>query len=178
MTKNHTKSERSHIIHKTIFIGGCILFLFAFLGDYIFKLFGISLASFQIAGGILIITNGFYMMQAKQSPTRFSSTDHLEMIDREDIAVFPLATPLLVGPGTISTSILIMSSDHSVFYVAIFILAALTALAASYFVLRLTEPIMKHVGQMGLNLITRLMGIIICAVAVEFIIKGIRSFFI
>jgi len=156
-----------------------ILLVSVWMGDLILKLFGISIEAFQAGGGILILLMSIHMLQAKQSPMKQTERENKELSEAEiksmlSIAVVPMAIPLMAGPGTISFSI-IQGAELStmpggrLILSGIVILVALTALVT----LILAEPIGKKLGETGLNIATRLMGMLLAAIGVQMIAHGL-----
>lgn len=171
LTENYSHKERLVICRKAVLISLGILLLFAVTGTKIFSLFGISIPAFRIAGGILLLMLGIAQLSAEQK--RVKSEEETESKIRDDVSIFPLATPLLAGPGAISTVILHSSNPFPgslALYAAIFV-----ALLVTYFSLRAAPLIFKIMGRTGLNLFTRIMGVILTAIAVQFIIDGVTG---
>lgn len=154
-----------------------ILLLALLTGEAFLRFFGISIASFRVGGGILILLMSISMMHAKMSSVRQSEEERLDVEDRRTVAVVPLGTPLLAGPGAISTVILYAQRYSSVGHYAILAceicLLALITLA----VFRAAPIIAAFLGKTGINVVTRIMGLIMAAVAVEFIANGLKQLF-
>lgn len=153
-----------------------ILLISAYSGNYLLDFFGIDIDSFRVAGGILLLLMSVHMLQAKISTVKTNENEQSEAVEKEDVAVVPLAIPLLAGPGSISTVILFSSTmpgflDKIVLGVII-IMAALLILPT----LILSKPIGQRLGATGLNIATRIMGLILAAISVKFILEGILHF--
>jgi multiple antibiotic resistance protein len=158
----------------TVFI---VLIVSAFLGDKILSFFGINIPSFQVGGGILLMLIAISMMHGKQSGTRQTPEEAQSMSEREVIAIVPLSIPLLAGPGAISNIILVAQQNssflgHVSLIAPIFIIAIII-----WFVLRLSVGISNKLGTIGINIVTRLMGLILAAMAVEFVAHGLIGLF-
>jgi len=150
------------------------LALFAAVGDWIFKILGISLGAFQIAGGLLLFLLAVDMLRAERSRQRSTAEEEHEGVDKPDISLFPLTIPMLAGPGSISTVMLLMSRvEHYWHYGVIMGSITLTAIG-SYYVLRGASWLEKHLGQTGINVMQRVMGLILAAIAVQFVVDGVR----
>lgn len=175
LTERFGVAERQAIRNKATLIATLLLMMFAATGLGVFKLFGITLPAFQIAGGILLL--GFGLSQLNRTRVRMTDSEQEENLARDDISIFPLATPLIAGPGAISTVVLYSSKAESAFRVVNLILAIALVMIASHFVLKAAPLIYRVLGKTGLNLLTRLMGIIVSAIAVQFIINGIKASF-
>ena len=139
--------------------------------DGFFELFGITLPAFQIAGGLLLLTLG--LSQQNNSRRKVSNEEQDESLHRDDISVFPLATPMLAGPGAISTVILLASAAGSVLRLAELIAAIVVCMVITAVVLTSSQYLVRVLGKTGLNLLSRVMGIVLTAVAVQFILNGI-----
>jgi|GEM_PF-9513 multiple antibiotic resistance protein len=156
---------------------GIILLVVLFSGEAILRFFGISVDSFRVGGGILILLMAISMLNAKMGNVRQTKEEELDSAERDNVAVVPLGTPLLAGPGAISTVILYAqrypSPLHYIYLmVAIVLLACLIAC-----LFRLAPAITRLFGKTGINIVTRLMGLIMAAMGVEFIASGLRHLF-
>ncbi|MFA7561944.1 MAG: NAAT family transporter [Methanoculleus sp.] len=156
-----------------------ILLLFTFTGGWILQLFGISIEAFRIAGGILLFGIGMDMVYAKTSRTQMTATEKYEGHDADDIAVMPLAIPMIAGPGAITSVIVLMNEamDMSIATLAIVPLAAVTAVGITYYMMRHADIIVQRIGQREYRAANRLMGMLLIAIAVQFILIGIRTAF-
>lgn len=176
ITANESKTQRKQTIKKTTIAVIIILLLSAYFGNYLLGFFGININSFRIAGGILLLLMAINMLQAKNPPTKTNMVEQDEAIEKEDVSVVPLAIPLTAGPGTISSVILFSSSMHSfVDKTALGVIVVLASLTI-WPILTLSESIGERLGATGLNVATRIMGLILAAIAVQFIIEGILAF--
>ena len=173
ITEKLNYKEQLAVCRKAGLIATCLLLAFAFSGTSIFKLFGISLPAFQIAGGILLLLLGIAQLNANRR--RVKQEEQTESLEREDVSVFPLATPLLAGPGSISTVVLLSSELKSVAAYVVLSLAIICALLATYFLLRFAPLLFRLLGTTGLNLLTRIMGILLTAIAIQFILNGLSD---
>lgn len=173
ITEKLTHKEQLAVCKKAGLIATAILLAFAFTGTSIFKLFGISLPAFQIAGGILLLLLGIAQLNANRQ--RVKLEEKTESLEREDVSVFPLATPLLAGPGSISTVVLLSSDLTSLSAYVVLVLAIICALLATYMFLRFAPLLFRVLGTTGLNLLTRIMGILLTAIAIQFIINGLSE---
>lgn len=173
MTEKLMKEEQKAVCLKAALVSTLVLLTFTFTGLKLFNLFGISLPAFQIAGGLLLLILG--ISQLNSSRRRVQPDEAKESLEKEDISIFPLATPLIAGPGAISTVVLQSSqlTDFPQFFTLGF--AVLAAVFSTYLTLRFATRLFRFLGQTGLNLLTRIMGIILTAVAVQFIINGLTE---
>jgi len=168
------RARTAKIVTITVFI---VLSVSAFIGDKILNFFGISIPSFQVGGGILLMLIAISMMHAKQSGTRQTPEEAQTLAEREAIAIVPLSIPLLAGPGAISNMIIAAQqnssfSGHLSLVVPVFIIAVII-----WLVLRLSASISSQLGSIGINIVTRLMGLVLAAMAVEFVAHGLIGLF-
>jgi multiple antibiotic resistance protein len=150
------------------------LMAFALGGSLIFRLFGITIGAFKIAGGVLIGLNALDMVQARRSQQRETAVEKAEGIEKEDVGIMPLGVPMLAGPGAISTVMVLTGASKSVVTtVGVYVAIALTAFL-TYVTLAAAPRVEKKLGQTGMRILTRLMGLVLCAIAVQFIVDGIK----
>jgi multiple antibiotic resistance protein len=156
-----------------------ILLTVAVLGTWILHLFGITLEAFRIAGGILLFGIGMEMVYAKTSRTKLTATEKYESRDIEDVAMMPLAIPMIAGPGAITTTIVLMNEAITItpFAIGIVFFSILISIAVTYFMMRNSDYIMTKIGQREYRAINRLLGMLLIAIAVQFVINGIRLAF-
>jgi multiple antibiotic resistance protein len=173
LTDRFGSSQRADISRKAVLSASVILMTFALTGMLIFKVFGITLPAFRIAGGILLLTMGLQQMGADVH--RMKSEEQAESLGRDDVSVFPLAMPLLAGPGAISTVVLLGSKAHTFLQTFLLVVSVVAAMAVVFMVLRSAQYLFRLLGQTGLNLLTRVMGIILTAIAVQYVITGIGA---
>lgn len=168
------RAKTARTVALTVFI---VLSLAAFIGDGILSFFGISIPSFQVGGGILIMLISISMMHGKQSGTRQTAEEAQSMAEREVIAIVPLSIPLLAGPGAISSMILSAQQQPSLLGHLSLVIPVLLVSSVIWLVLKLSDGITQRLGTIGINIITRLMGLILAAMAVEFIAHGLTGLF-
>ena len=150
------------------------LFAFALGGSLIFRLFGITIAAFKIAGGVLIGLNALDMVSARRSQQKETPVEKAEGIEKEDVGIMPLGVPMLAGPGAISTVMVLAGASKSpVTAIGVYAAIALTAFLC-YVTLAAATRLERRLGQTGMRILTRLMGLVLCAIAVQFIIDGIK----
>ncbi|KLK89325.1 antibiotic resistance protein MarC [Methanoculleus sediminis] len=162
-----------------------ILLLFTIAGGWILQLFGISIEAFRIAGGLLLFGIGMDMVYAKTSRTKMTATEKYEGQDADDIAVMPLAIPMITGPGAITSAIVLMNEamgmneamEMNVAAIAVVPLAAVTAIGITYYMMQNADVIVRRIGQREYRAANRLMGMLLIAIAVQFILIGIRTAF-
>ncbi|MGQ0442761.1 MAG: MarC family protein [Methylophilaceae bacterium] len=170
----HDRAKMARTVAFTVFI---VLMTSAFFGDVILDFFGISIPSFQVGGGILLMLIAIAMMHGKQSGARQTPEEAHDLTEREVIAIVPLSIPLLAGPGAISSMILSAQQQPTLLgHVSLAIPVLIVALIV-WLVLQLADTITRRLGTIGINIITRLMGLILAAMAVEFIAHGLIGLF-
>ena len=166
------RNKTARIAGLTVFM---ILTLAAFFGDITLNFFGIGIPSFQVGGGILVLLNAINMMYAK--PMNQTMDEAAAMAEREVIAVFPISIPLLAGPGAISTIIIAAEASGGLLGHLSMVLPIFAVCFLVWFILRLSANIALNLGTIGINIVTRLMGLILTAMAVESIAKGLAGLF-
>ncbi len=173
LTERYSDQERRSVRMRAVLIAFGLLVMFAISGTTFFEFFGITLPAFQIAGGILLFALGFNQVNAKQE--KVSRIENQEGMEKQDISVFPLAMPMLAGPGAISTVILLSTKTGSVLRLSELTLAITICMTFTFIILKSSPYLLKLLGRTGLNLLSRIMGIILTAVGIQFVINGIRE---
>lgn len=177
MTEGMSQMQVRHIAARSLMVASSILIVSTIAGEKIFDFLGISLPSFKIAGGILILLMGINMLHAKRSEARATDSELQEARIKEDISVFPIGTPLIAGPGAISTVILFSTSGKRFTSILMVLTAVIISSVGMYYLLRYSRLVYKAIGQTGSNIMMRLMGLILSAMAIEFIIDGVKVSF-
>jgi len=177
LTARNKAAERRRIAAKGTAIGGALLLVFAVFGEPVLGLFGISLAALRTAGGILLLLIGIDMVFARDSGgTGATAAETSEAQAKEDISVFPIATPLIAGPGAIGAVILLMAEAAGDPVATGAVIGALIAVLALTFVMMLIAvQVQKVLGVTGVHVISRVFGILLAALAVQFIFDGVRQ---
>jgi len=154
-----------------------VLSVFGLAGSLIFEFFGITLPAFKIAGGIILFVVAFEMMQAKRSDTRATNEEALEAETKEDVGLIPLGLPLLSGPGAIATVMVLVGKAKDVpEKLVLFGSVAIVSLIA-FLTLRSASVVARVLGKTGINVIGRVMGLILAAVAMQFVLDGLHEAF-
>ena len=152
-----------------------VLSAFAVAGQYIFKMFGITLPAFEIAGGIILLLIGLDMLEAKRSPTQESTEETTEAAQKEDAGIVPLGIPMLAGPGSItSVMVLVGQADNRWQMVAILVSIFITA-AICYLVLGNSDRVARAMGDTGVRILVRIMGLLLVALAVQYFVNGMAD---
>ncbi len=174
LTEGQSSAERRRTARITSFAVGALLVVAALLGESILTAMGTSLAAFRVGGGIVVLMMAISMLMAQPDALRQTPEEAAASTHKEGIAVVPLGIPLLAGPGAISTVIIQMDRGSGVVHAAL-VLACVVAVAALCFVtLRFAEGIGRWIGPIGLNVAVRLFGLVLAAIAVEFIVNGLK----
>jgi multiple antibiotic resistance protein len=176
-TREFSPRERFQIA-RTAFVGSVLVLLTAqFAGDMLLKIFGIGIPSFRVAGGILILLLALDMMNARPSRSKSTPEEEMEKQGKHEIAIVPVAVPLIAGPGAISAVILMASRDDAPMHQGKLTALVVVACLVCFGVLALGSRIEQWLGRTGMNIVTRLMGLVSAAVAVEFIAAGLKGLF-
>jgi multiple antibiotic resistance protein len=175
LTTDMSSSEKAGTIRIASISVFCVIAVAALLGQQIIAFFGISVGSLQVGGGIIMLLMAINMLNAQVGNTRSTPEERHEAAMKNSIAVVPLAIPLLTGPGSIST-VIVYSASVVHWYERIGLVMIGAVLAGLCFgALMLAEPIARWVGRTGINIGTRLMGLMLSALAVEFIVNGLKA---
>ena len=167
--------QRRRTAWRAALVAMFTLAAFAAAGRLIFRLLGISLGAFQIAGGILLFLLAVDMLRAQRSRQRTTPEEEAEGVDKEDVSVFPLGIPMLAGPGATATVMVLMSRAEHAWQVAVVFGSIVATAAASYGILAASVRIGERLGHTGLNVVQRVMGLILAATAVQFVVGGVQN---
>lgn len=177
LTPNASLDERNKIALTASKAVAIVMVLFVLIGDGMLKFLNISVGSFQVGGGILMMLIAIAMMNAKSAPTKTTKQEQEEAEFKTNVAVVPLAIPLMTGPGTISTIIIYASTAKNWMHLGQLMIACLLCAATCFAALRAATPISRMLGQTGINIVNRVMGMVLAAVSVEVIVNGLYSLF-
>lgn len=172
MTGELSTEDRNKTAKKSIIIALIVLLGFAVTGQLLFIFFGISVNSLRIVGGIIFFIIGMDMLQARIGQVKIKPEEVKSYV--KDISITPLAIPVICGPGAIANSIILMEDANTVSKKVVFILSTLLILGITYVVLYSSSRLMKVIGQTGINVMMRIMGLIIMVIAVEFFFSGLK----
>jgi multiple antibiotic resistance protein len=175
MTLGESTARRRQIAWRASVVSGGILAGCALAGAFIFKFYGITLPALKVAGGVLLFFVAFDMINARQSRTKQTAEEQTEGVMKEDIAVFPLAIPLLSGPGSIVSMFMLADQARTWEANLSLYLAVFVTVIVVYLVLREAHRVVGMLGPIGINVVSRLMGLVLAAIAVQFILDGIRA---
>ncbi len=175
MTPQDTAEQRVRMARLAAIVAAVVLMTFALGGKWVFKLLGISLPAFQMAGCLVLLTIALDMLRAKRSPVQDSKEEADAGLAKDDIAITPLAIPMLAGPGSITTTMLLQSrAEGFVQQVGLYVIIATVCLGA-YLTLRWAAHGAKRLSPLVLKIVQRLMGLLLAAIAFQFLINAIQE---
>jgi multiple antibiotic resistance protein len=182
LTADLSLYERAFVVTRATIIAAVVVAIFSVLGEAIFSALGVTTPAFSLAGGVLLFLVAIDMLFGRQSGARETPREAREARKREDVSVFPLAIPMIAGPGTLTTIILLNSSTVNnpagpelLLRVVIGAAAALT-LVACWITMRLSLSIQKRIGVTGILVLSRVQGMLLAAVAAQFMLNGLSQF--
>ncbi|NLV27834.1 MAG: MarC family protein [Methanomicrobiales archaeon] len=173
-------ADKKRVAGHACRIAGVVLVFFTFFGSYLLTLFGITISAFTIAGGVLLFGIGMEMVYARNSRAKMTATEKYESIDADEISSMPLAFPMISGPGTITT-VIVLAKDTPVLThpleLGIILASVILTLIITYMILLSSDHISRRISQREYRVFNRLLGIMLMAIAVQFIINGISQAF-
>lgn len=176
VTRGMSRAQRNQVSIRASVIGFAVLALFALVGASVLSVFGITLPAFRVAGGMLLFFIAFEMIFEKRNDRKEKISDTAVTRDMiHDIAAFPLAIPLIAGPGAISATVLLSGSFAGWLAQAVLVGIILACLLITYAVFVLADRIDVWIGETGRSILTRLLGVILAALAVQFVADGIKA---
>jgi len=173
LTARMPDARRRQALRKTLATVLITLLFFQWTGLYVFRVLGIELPSFQIAGGLIIASIAWSMLHANPSRIQTTHTEDEEGLEKEDFSIVPLAIPMLSGPGAITTVILLSQQQKNLQGDLSLTALIVISTVLLYPVFRLAHPLFMRLGVTGTRILTRIMGMLLLAIAVEFIVKGV-----
>lgn len=169
-------ARRQRIINEAVLVAAAVILVMGLIGHSLLAYLGITLPAFTIAGGILLFLIAIDMLFARRSGTKQTAAEEQEAAQIENPAVFPLAVPMIAGPGTIATVLLLVNLTHyDGARLAIVFAAFVAALAATWVCMRGATFVLRVIGKTGVHVVTRLLGIILAALAVQFVLNGLSE---
>lgn len=174
LVSDRSAAEQTQIATRAVVVSAAILLVFGLTGAYVLYYLGISLQAFQIAAGVLLFKIALDMIFVQQE--RETEAEAQEAEEKQDVSVFPLAIPLIAGPGSL-TSILVLSRESTNYYLgmSVVLTAAGVVLLLCYLFLLTSRPLSKVLGQIGINVVTRVLGVLLAALAVQYMLDGLLS---
>ncbi|MAP81082.1 MAG: antibiotic resistance protein MarC [Aequorivita sp.] len=172
MTGELNIQERTNTAKRATIVSFVTIVIFAFTGQLLFKFFGISVDSFRIVGGVIFFLMGMDMLQARLGKVKVKESEVKTYVD--DISITPLAIPMICGPGALTNSIVMMEDADSIEKKLVLIFTVLLVMVLTFIILYSSSRIIKILGQTGINVMMRLMGLIVMVIAVEFFFAGLK----
>lgn len=176
ITRDETAGEQRRTAKRACIAMTILLIFFAATGNLLFRAFAITLPAFRTAGGLILWYVAMDMLRGERR-TQEGQEEVLEGQTKEDVAITPLAIPMLAGPGAISTVIVLSSEARGLLELGVVYGSVMVTGLVSYLVLRIGESVLRRLGKTGIRVLTRIMGLILAAVAVQFVLSGIKEAF-
>ena len=175
ITANDSDDGRKRILKRACVAAFLVLALFTFGGHFILKFFGISIPALQISGGLILLVIGFEMLKLLPRGEKLTKTEQSEATQKDDVSIIPLAIPMLSGPASIVAVIVLASREFTLQNYAVILGSVFLTLGITYSILRKASRIMNLIGLTGVRVLTRVMGLLLCAMAVQFILDGYQA---
>jgi multiple antibiotic resistance protein len=174
ITSDSPHEERRQMARRAAYTCAIVLVAFAIAGSLIFKMFGITLPAFKIAGGIILLKIGLDMLEGHQ--VKATPEEANEGAQKSDASIIPLGMPMLAGPGAISTVMVLVGDSHTVWKHAVIYATIVATAFVSYLVLAGADRVGRYLGETGIRILMRLMGLLLVALAVQFVANGLTDF--
>jgi len=177
LTKGTSRTHQRKMAFKSVGIAAVILIGFAYVGEWLFAKLGISLDALRIAGGIMLFIIGLNMVFEKRTEKREGRAEGVleEIEDPEDISVFPMGIPMIAGPGTMATLLILMSEAPSQMEQAAILAALVLTLILTLLTFLIAGPLMRLMGKSFTDVLTRVLGVLLCTLASQFVLDGIKG---
>jgi len=176
MTARDSPEKARSMALRACVVAASVLAFFALFGHWVFLVFGVSLAAFRTAGGVLLLITALDMLRAETSKTKTSPAETSEGVEKDDIAIVPLAMPMLAGPGAIATAMVLVSRDSNTRMATALVVASIAiTFVAAYLILRGAGVVQRVLRKSGVAILERVMGLILAAIAVQFIADGAKD---
>jgi multiple antibiotic resistance protein len=173
VTAGANATRRRRMALKASLTAWVALSAFALVGRYLFKMFGITLPAFEIAGGIILLLIGLDMLEAKRSATQEASGDTAAAAAKEDAGIVPLGIPMLAGPGSITSVMVLVGQAQNDWQIGIILMAIAMTAAVCFFVLGNSDRVGRVLGDTGIRILVRIMGLLLVALAVQYFVNGL-----
>lgn len=175
VTAGQTPARRIRTARKASLTAFVVLTVFAFIGQYIFRVFGITLPAFEIAGGVILILIGLDMLEAKRSPTQEVTGEREEASNKDDPGVVPMGIPMLAGPGAITTVMVLVGQVQNAWQMVSIVAAIGITAAICFVVLGSADRVARFLGDTGIRILVRIMGLLLVALAVQYFVNGLQD---
>jgi multiple antibiotic resistance protein len=175
VTSGQDARKRRRTARKASLTAFVVLTAFAIAGTYIFRMFGITLPAFEIAGGVILLLIGLDMLEAKRSPTQESSGETAEAASKEDVGIVPMGIPMLAGPGAITSVMVLVGQAQNHWQFGTIIASIAITAAISFAVLGSASRVATLLGETGIRILVRIMGMLLVALAVQYFVNGMSD---
>lgn len=175
ITAGSEAARRRRMAMKASLTCFIVLTAFALAGQLIFRMFGITLPAFEIAGGLILLLIGIDMLEARRSPTQEATGDAEDASRKEDAGIVPLGIPMLAGPGAISSVMVLVGQAPDKWHMLAILLSILITASASYGVLSGADRLRRILGETGIRILVRIMGLLLVALAMQFFVNGLTD---
>jgi multiple antibiotic resistance protein len=175
LTKGVHRRHRNGLAARAVLAAGFVLLVFALAGNLLLALLGVSLPAFQVAGGILLFLQALTLSFSKSGLSSISEGEHREAEKPGDIAVFPLAFPLIAGPGSLSAVVLLMGRVEGIANAIAILVLLLVCLAITFIAMLASDGLERLLGETGTDVVGRISGVLLAALAVQFVFEGLRQ---
>jgi multiple antibiotic resistance protein len=175
VTAGQDAARRVRTARKASLTALVVLTTFAFIGQYIFRLFGISLPAFEIAGGVILLLIGLDMLEAKRSATQESPGEAQDATTKDDAGIVPMGIPMLAGPGSITTVMVLVGQVQNAWQMVAIISAIAITAAICFLVLGSADRVARALGETGIRILVRIMGLLLVALAVQYFVNGLAD---
>ncbi len=175
ITEGVDAKRRKRMARRAALTCFVVLTAFALAGVYIFQLFGITLPAFEIAGGLILLLIGIDMLEARRSPTQESTDETMEAAHKDDAGIVPMGIPMLAGPGAISSVMVLVGQAPTHWQMGAILMAIAITAAISYLVLASADKVRTVLGETGIRILVRIMGLLLVALAMQFFVNGLTD---
>lgn len=175
ITSGAEPKRRRRMAYRASLTCFVVLTTFALAGRLIFRIFGITLPAFEIAGGLILLLIGLDMLEAKRSATQESSEESEEAVSKEDASIVPLGIPMLAGPGAISSVMVIVGQASTTWQMVAIVVAIFITALASFAILSGADRVQRLLGETGIRILVRIMGLLLVALAMQFFVNGLTD---
>lgn len=166
---------RKKLAQRAAIASFIILAIFAVCGQLVFRIMGITISSFQIAGGIFVFTVAMDMLRGRNVRSKTLPEERIEAAQKDDISITPLATPLLAGPGCITITILTMTKAHNLIEKTLVVAVLFLSCLLTYYILINSVKLLRYIGESGVRVMNRVMGLFVASIAVQMFISGLLT---
>jgi multiple antibiotic resistance protein len=175
MTQHNTPEERSRMARLACLLATCVLIFFSLTGMWVFKIMGITLPAFQIAGSLVLFMIAHDMLRARRSTVKETAAETEEGINKDDVAITPLGIPMLAGPGAITTTILLQSRAQNIMQILALYASIIAVGLISYGILHIAAKGARFMTPIAMKITTRLMGLLLASVAAQFLLNALKE---